>query len=204
VKYFKLYQEQSKTLINYSEWRELTAQLMIATFECKFSLFIQSLTSIRFCRITKMRCAEKFVLFFSIFIFGNVVRLANCQSSGIRLSTDIAPTNYDIHLKVDVVKREFNGSETIYVHVFESTDLIELHWMDLDIETIQIFDASDIEISISSISFDDVNQKHLVTLTQRLEKDREYQIKITFDGEIKDDMKGLYRSSYYEFSFFLR
>lgn len=151
-----------------------------------------------------MRCSEKCVVFLVILAFGNVARLTNCQSTGIRLSTDISPTNYDIHLRVDVESRKFNGSETIYVNVHESTDLIELHWMELDIEQIQVFDASDNEIPINSIDHDDVNQKHLLTLTERLEKDREYQIRIAFDGEIKDDMKGLYRSSYYESLYFRR
>jgi aminopeptidase N len=86
--------------------------------------------------------AQKCVFFFLLLIlnFGDVVRQTNCQSSGIRLSTDVTPTNYDIHLRVDVEKREFNGSETIYVNVHESTDLIEFHMIDLRIEKLNIFD----------------------------------------------------------------
>lgn len=150
---------------------------------------------------------EKFVFVFFIILlnFGNVVRQTNCQSpSDIRLSTDVMPTNYDIRLKVDVVKREFNGSETIYVQVHESTDLIELHILSLRIQNISILNhEGQNALDFTSLE-DEENQKLILTLSERLEKDSRYQIKIAFEGEIKDDMKGLYRSSYYDQNWFQR
>jgi hypothetical protein len=181
---------------------------MNATLECKFSLFTQSLTSIRFCRITKMRrtiyLTEKCIFFLILFNFGNVVRQTNCQSSDIRLSTNVMPTSYDIHLNIDIEKREFNGSETIYVIVYESTNLIELHSLNLTIQKIQILNHESQRVLDFSAFEDDENQKLILTLSERLEKDLRYEIKIAFEGEIKDDMKGLYQSSYYDNLFFYR
>lgn len=142
---------------------------------------------------------------FLLIFFENVPH-TNCQNTNdIRLSTNVMPTNYDIHIKVDIPNRVFDGVETIYVHVNdESTDFIEIHALDLDITKIEVFNNDDDEeVSISSTEYFNDTEKFLMKFSENLVQQRNYRVHVEFKGELKNDMKGLYISSYYYSSFFL-
>lgn len=151
---------------------------------------------------------QKFVVFCVTFlIFGSNVLYTDCQNTDdIRLSTNVRPTNYDIHIKVDVEKRVFEGEETIHVLVYdESTDFIEIHALDLDIENIQVFNnESDAEILVLSTEYSNATEKILLKFNENLEQQQNYRIHVAFKGQLRNDMKGLYISSYYVYDYFLR
>lgn len=156
------------------------------------------------------------VLCVTFLIFGNnnvFIREATCQNTDdIRLSPNVRPTNYEIHLQVylnnanNLADWKFEGEETIYVNIYdESTDFIEIHALDLEILKIQVFDDnSDTEIHILTQQYFNTTEKFLIKLDEELEPQRSYRIYVEFKGEIKDDMKGLYISSYYVFDWFIR
>lgn len=145
----------------------------------------------------KMRLPS--VLHHSVVIFLFIaVALVRCQNSvNYRLPTSVAPSIYDLHISVDLENLKFNGSETIYVDARQPTSTIELHLLDLFVDDVQVSDGAN-AIPITSQTYNSETQIYRIALGQSLTAERGYEVKIDFNGDIRDDMKGLYRSSYYE------
>lgn len=165
----------------------------------------------RVCISSSGGCEHLFVsLFVTFLIFGNnvLVQQTNCQNTtDIRLSTNVRPSNYEIHIKVDIDSRKFSGEETIHVRVYDDpTDFIELHLLDLEIESLRVLHVdSDTEVDIeSSNEYSKETEKLLIKFSENLEAQRSYRIHVVFNGELKNDMKGLYISSYYDFEYHQR
>lgn len=129
-----------------------------------------------------------------LFIVGTLVECQNLVD--YRLAGSIAPSIYDLHIKVDLQNFTFSGTETIYVHAHQPTWTIELHTLDLLVDDVHVIEGED-EIFINSTDYSDETQIFKISLGQSLMAGREYKIRMNFSGEIRDDMKGLYRSSYY-------
>lgn len=158
--------------------------------QCRFSFFIQSVRKTR--EMKMRRPIGSFVILF--FLIASAV---NCQN--YRLSTAVAPTVYDIHITIDLDNFKFQGEETIHVHVNDDTSVIELHVLDLtvDEESVKVNEGAN-AFSIESVQYDTNTQIYRITLEQSLIAGRDYELDISFEADIKDDLKGLYRSSYYE------
>lgn len=124
-----------------------------------------------------------------------VTSLAGCQCH--RLSRALLPSVYDVHITIDLENLKFTGSETIYVHAYQNLSTIELHSLDLYISDWKIFDGGSV-VAIANRTYNAQTQVNIIDLDGFLLADRDYEIKLSFEGEIKDDMKGLYRSSYFE------
>lgn len=131
------------------------------------------------------------------FLFIIVSAVNSQSSSNYRLSNDVVPSIYDLHITVDLTSLKFDGSETIHVHANQPTSTIELHLLDLSLLDVQVLVGENL-IPIVSSAYDDSTQTIKIALAEVLILNQNYQIKLKFDGEIRDDMKGLYRSSYYE------
>src|SRR3989344_3995235 len=89
----------------------------------------------------------------------------------VRLSTDVVPTRYEIHLKPDLEAFVFEGEETIELMLKKSTKTLTLHSVDLEIESAEFGFA-----------------KNLPAGKARL--------KLVFRGVLNDRMHGFYRSSF--------
>jgi Peptidase M1 N-terminal domain len=132
-----------------------------------------------------------------IFLF-IVASLVKCQSpENYRLPNNVVPSIYDLHIVVDLDGLKFSGTETIYVRANQPTSVIELHLLDLSVSDVQVIEGTN-AIAISEKIYKNDTQMFKITLDASLMAGRKYQIKMNFEGEIRDDMKGLYRSSYYE------
>lgn len=133
-----------------------------------------------------------FVIF--LFIF---VSLVGCQS--YRLSKALLPSAYDIHITVDLENLKFTGTETIYVHANSPLSVLQLHSLELNVSDLTVIEGENVKPIVSQ-TYDDLTQWHNISLGESLEAGRDYEISLNFEGDIKDDMKGLYRSSYFETS----
>lgn len=141
----------------------------------------------------RSRALTHSVVIFLFIVTSNV----KCQTSVNRLSTNIIPTIYDLHITIDLENLKFTGAETIHVHASQPSSAVELHALDLLVRDVQVLEGER-QISITSTSYVNATQIIRVALGQSLDAGRDYQIKMSFEGEIKDDMKGLYRSSYFD------
>lgn len=101
---------------------------------------------------------------------------------------------------------EFSGVETINVRVHdEPTDFIEIHAMAMEITFLKVFNnETSVEVPVNSMEYFLATEKLLIKFSQSLLKDQNYRVHVEFKGELKNDMRGLYISSYYDFNYFLR
>lgn len=141
----------------------------------------------------KMRQSSASSQCFAIFLFIGV-SLVRCQQ--YRLPSDIVPSIYDIQITVDLENLKFNGTETIHVHANGSGTSITMHSLDLTVGDLSVFQGEN-EVPIRSITFSSLAQTMTIWPGLTLQ-DLDYTINLKFEGKIRDDMKGLYRSSYYE------
>lgn len=132
-----------------------------------------------------------------IFLF-IIASFVSCQNPvNYRLSENVVPSVYDLHITVDLAGLKFFGFETIYVRVNQPTSTIELHALDLSIDDVQVIEGVN-DMDITATGYNNETQIFSIVLVQSLVPDRDYALRMTFEGEIKDDMKGLYRSSFIE------
>lgn len=129
-----------------------------------------------------------------IFLF-IAVSLVGCQS--YRLSKALVPSVYDIHLTIDLENLNFSGLETIVIRASDNVSTIELHSLNLSVWDWGIT-QSGIEVPIQATTYNDTTESHRIDLGESLMPNRNYELRVSFEGEIKDDMMGLYRSSYFE------
>jgi hypothetical protein len=145
----------------------------------------------------KMRRFSALSLNSVIFLF-IIASYVSCQNPvNYRLSGDVVPSIYDLHITVDLENLKFSGSEKISVHANQPTSTIELHALDLSIDDVQVIEGEN-AIPITATRYNNETQIFSIVLGQSLIQSRDYELEMSFEGEIKDDMKGLYRSSYYE------
>lgn len=132
-----------------------------------------------------------------ICLFIIVSHVHSQASANYRLSNNIAPSIYDLHITIDLDGLHFAGVETILAHASQNTSIIELHALDLTIYNVQVTENG-IDLPFNSLVYINETQTFRITLDQSLMPNSDFQLKLEFSGEIRDDMKGLYRSSYYE------
>lgn len=145
----------------------------------------------------KMRLSSVLARSVAIFLFIASSHV-NCQNVvSYRLPNDIVPAIYELHITVDLENFTFSGTETIYLHANQPSSAIELHSLDLSIDNVQVIEGEN-EVPIGTTTYSAETEIFRIPLGESLIAGRDYQLKLSFAGEIKDDMKGLYRSSYYE------
>lgn len=128
-----------------------------------------------------------------LFIAASLVRCQNPPS--YRLSPGVVPARYDLHIVVDLENAQFNGTVTIHAHANQPTSAIELHLLDLSTSDVQVMEGVS-AVAVSDLRINNETQTLRIALARTVIGD--CSITVSFEGEIKDDMKGLYRSSYYE------
>lgn len=123
----------------------------------------------------------------------------NEQNINYRLSDNIKPSYYSINIRVDLLKFQFDGSVSIELKADEETSLIEIHKLDLNIGPyIRVLDENLNETNVKSFNYIEKSQILQIHLEKPLLANKIYDLKISFEGEITNDMKGLYLSPQYE------
>lgn len=107
------------------------------------------------------------------------------------------PSIYDIHISIDLENLKFNGTETIQVHANGSSSAITMHALDLTVSDLSLRQSTT-NVPIKNVTHDDRSQTMSIWPEFPIQDGLDYEIRLTFEGDIRDDMKGLYRSSYYE------
>ncbi|PSG97242.1 hypothetical protein BRD56_06160 [Thermoplasmatales archaeon SW_10_69_26] len=107
-----------------------------------------------------------------------------------RLPTTVRPTRYEPHLEVGLAADTFEGRVTIDVVIEDRCSRIELHADGLEAQAIEL--ATD-EATIEPELREQPDDRWILDLPRTLEPG-EATLSITYEGEIGDDMTGLYRS----------
>lgn len=113
-----------------------------------------------------------------------------------RLPNHTFPVHYDVYLRTSIHEADFafNGNVNIQVNVVEETDSIVLHSLYNNIESIALSSAGNTIPSTYDISTTFQQIRILPSIT--LPANTVYDIYIVFDGVLRNDQGGFYRSSY--------
>ncbi|MBS3055122.1 MAG: M1 family metallopeptidase [Candidatus Aenigmarchaeota archaeon] len=102
------------------------------------------------------------------------------------------PTNYQIEFDIDLENSKFYGKEKITVNVRQSTDVIKLNSDDLVINDCKVFAK---EQSLKPVfTTDEKNEELVLKLPKKVSG--KVELTISFRGDLKDQLVGLYRSQY--------
>lgn len=115
-----------------------------------------------------------------------------------RLPNNTLPEHYDISLETFVDRDQFNFSGVVRIDVLvimESSN-ITVHFRQLTIEKVRLLNNGE---ALDGVDFTyDSTREFLIISTggQILEVGGKYILEVTYQGELRTDMKGFYRSSY--------
>lgn len=116
-----------------------------------------------------------------------------------RLPNDTKPVLYTIALETNVHEGnfDFTGNVQIEIDVLKATDVITLHYRQLTILDVKMLNENGREIDIvENWTFREDREFLDINLTEMLEEEIPYTIVIDYEGTLRDDEAGFYRSSY--------
>ncbi len=116
------------------------------------------------------------------------------MKKNVRLSPDVRPISYELHLKPDLRAFTFEGTVTIELSLKKPSRAITLHAKDLDIDSGEVRARQMLQGS-SKISYDEKAETATITFKQPVPKGKA-SLTLAFRGTLNDRMHGFYRSSY--------
>ncbi|KAG4078826.1 hypothetical protein HA402_015416 [Bradysia odoriphaga] len=147
-------------------------------------------------------------LLFLILLIPNLITTASAsfssfqqESISYRLPNETFPENYVVHLKTDIHEGNFNfsGRVEITVAVRDQTSEIVVHARQLVIDDVKLWNvlSSTTEIQIQPFEYDAVTEFVTIRLVSgALLTNQKYLLVIEYNGQLRDDNLGFYRSSY--------
>lgn len=118
-----------------------------------------------------------------------------------RLPNDSIPLRYDLWLKTDVEKGnfDFSGRVMIQIKIIDATDLITLHLIDSTVDKIDLLDVERnlIEPNLS-FTYNDKLEFLAISLPRKMSPSEEIVLDISYNGKLLDNNIGFYRASYEE------
>lgn len=119
--------------------------------------------------------------------------------TGFRLPNNSIPLRYDLWLKTDVDKAnfDFSGQVKIHIRIVEPTQQITLHYRRMAVDNVDLYDA-DQSLIESNLKFEFVNffEFLVISLPRVMTASEEIILDIKYHSELRTDSAGFYRSSY--------
>lgn len=139
------------------------------------------------------KCLVLCAVFCSIF--------CGCLAAGPRLATNTVPESYNITLDVDMTNFIFSGSVIITTKATTTNDYIQLHQKDLNVTFKVLTNINDgSELTLKNSVYDLEYEIWTIFFNGNLIKDQFYELTLDFDGNVRNDMKGFFRTTYYSTS----
>src|ERR1700734_1611553 len=116
------------------------------------------------------------------------------QRKNVRLTKDVVPAKYELHLRPDLEKFVFSGEETIHLTIKKPTKTITLHAIELTIDSAEAITSAG-NFGATRISYDEKSETATILFDGTLPKGT-IELRLAFRGILNDKMHGFYRSSY--------
>ncbi|XP_016914829.2 aminopeptidase N-like [Apis cerana] len=121
--------------------------------------------------------------------------------SSYRLPKEVVPTSYIVHLDKDRTSFTYLGSVSIFINVLEPTNTVVVHSDGLRVmgEDVNLYRATnDSFFEPILCQYHDAERQFYIIKVEGTLEPGEYVLRIRFEGEIRDDVFGFYRSFYVE------
>lgn len=119
-----------------------------------------------------------------------------------RLPDTTKPDSYELKFtpNFDGFNSTFNGEAKINITVIKSTNVITLNLKDLNVTDVRITDISSSRLrDIPVIELKNIIKNEQIEIyVKTIPADRKFEVRILYNGKIRNDMSGLYMSSYQE------
>jgi len=123
------------------------------------------------------------------------------EMSIFRLPTDTRPVSYTLNIMPDYDyyrdSIEFDGEVEIAITSNIVTSRVTLNCKNLEVYVVYVREKNtDRSINVYEFLYDNANEQLVIKLTSLLEKNNEYMINIEYNGNVKNTMNGIYKSTY--------
>ncbi|TRY69055.1 hypothetical protein TCAL_04130 [Tigriopus californicus] len=116
-----------------------------------------------------------------------------------RLSRDLLPVTYHLHLKPDLSEFTFSGRVQIHLSVAQSTSHITLHAAHLTVQRLQVHVRAATgevrEVECVRWALRAHNETLVINLAQALPVGAQVELSIEYKGELNDTLRGFYRTA---------
>lgn len=145
--------------------------------------------------------------FFLVYVFCSftLVRQSNGQANEYRLPMTTVPKNYDLRFEFQnfngVDNLTFSGVANITIIVMEALHVVTLNLRDLNVTGVTIEDITDDRVRLVSVEgwmYLTNDERFEIQLSRTIPTNKRLRVSITYIGNIRTDMTGLYLSSYKE------
>ncbi len=117
------------------------------------------------------------------------------KKKALRLTSDVLPIKYNLHLHTDFDSHVFSGSESIELKLLKSQKKIVLHSVDLEIKSVSIIIGK--KVMDAAVKHDTLNEVIICNFKEEIKKGQA-QLQINFAGKLSDSLAGFYKSTYVE------
>ncbi|CAG9806716.1 unnamed protein product [Chironomus riparius] len=120
-----------------------------------------------------------------------------------RLPNNTLPVRYDIFLKTDVDKHDFNfyGQVRIQIRAMETTDTVTLQYRDMNVTKVTFLDMNG-QVVEHDVPFEYVEPRYYeflrISLPRIMTVDEKFVLEISYSGILNERQFGFYRASYTE------
>lgn len=153
--------------------------------------------------LTKMSWATVVFVVISSLVGGYVGQIVMTTDYGM-LPDDTEPLSYKLTMEPSLYKEfnsSFTGSVDIEIAVRTSTSAITLNSKDLVLHSVSVTDKSTYRsIEVRDWSYDADREQVTISLDGHVLASRVYMMRIRFEGVLRDDGTGFFRSPYDTFS----
>ena len=121
----------------------------------------------------------------------------------IRLPESVVPLHYDISILPDLKTSHMEGSVRMDFKVLSATDRVVMHGVNLTVpdDSIEIepMDSTSTNepIQVVSVDYDHSKEFIIIQLAPKMRVGR-YRIRLDYTGALSNNLKGLYRSDYFD------
>ncbi|XP_067940049.1 aminopeptidase Ey-like isoform X2 [Watersipora subatra] len=119
----------------------------------------------------------------------------------VRLPTWLIPVSYEVEMKPDIYQndpKDFTntGNVSILMDCKEETTRITLHIKSLTVKTYSLKEEGGADIAIDHPVYDNDREFVNFTTSTPLEVNKQYRLTLSYSGPLKNDLAGLYYSTY--------
>ncbi|XP_065073168.1 aminopeptidase N-like [Ochlerotatus camptorhynchus] len=114
-----------------------------------------------------------------------------------RLPVNSDPIGYDVELTVDLERSKFFGTVQISLKANNDSNYVTLNAKELDVSNVALTEDSGRKLQLITYVMQNDSEMVRFNFDSNLRSAHTYQLSIDFAGNITDDLKGLYKSSYY-------